>query len=96
MEINEVEKAQEILEKAIFDSRYLVPLEQFDLMSRMEQELYFSDSVYMMKEPAYAEKLSCGIYMKPTKFKVFKQLTKTVLKQMQRGKLEDFILEFNE
>jgi hypothetical protein len=39
----DAEKAKEILEKAIFDSRYLIPTELFDELSRLEQELYFCD-----------------------------------------------------
>lgn len=50
----------------------------------------------MMKEPAFIEKISCGLTMQETVYKVFKELTFETIQRMKNKNLQDYLFEFRE
>lgn len=90
------EKAKKILEKSLIDLRFTLEYDEFERLSSFEKDLYYSDSLYMMKEPAIIEKISCGLVMQPCVYKVFKELSLEVVNKVKHKVLDDYLLEFRE
>eukprot|EP00347_Sterkiella_histriomuscorum_P000339 403376248 len=90
------QRAKQILEKAIIDNRYIITPQEFDHLTELEQDLYYSDSLYLVKQPEMAERLTCGLYMVPTVYKVLKKLTFEALEQIKNKQFNYQLLEFKE
>ncbi|CDW85043.1 UNKNOWN [Stylonychia lemnae] len=89
-------KAKELLEKTLIDNRYIMEQESFEKLSRLEQELYYSESLYLIKQPEYIERVSCGLLMAQNNYKVIKKLTLDAIQSNRTKSIQNHILEFRE
>ena len=64
-----------MLDKAILDRKYEITQEEFDSMTKLEQELYISPHIYLMKQPEIVERLTCGLCIRQSVYKVFNKFS---------------------
>jgi hypothetical protein len=64
-------KAHSILDSSILDAKYSLSKAEYLSLSEFEQKLYNSKGVFVIKQPNYSEKISCGLYMAPSAYKIF-------------------------
>ena len=55
----------------MMDSQLYVSQAEYIKMSPFEKKLYEIKGVYIVKQPNYAEKATCGLYMEECKYKVY-------------------------